>query len=779
MISIHCTSCKKALEVDEQTLSNREVSVVRCPGCEVTLTVDKRKGTSPVVTGPVVKIASEEYKPLLPHPTAEELTSSGAFGGFVSLVAATYGGAEAHLRKEAAIAARLAEVCAVESRTRDALSAMQVEVPAPSSSDDARQAVATPDEPRLDHKLKDLADYLSATATITETTGRIWKNVTAHHWYTPIAKWQERADGVVEEAYTDAARRSPRIAQTVVNLGAIARDYDALVERHGNEHAALRNLVGLRQKDVEKLDADVTAAQHGRADLERQAGAAAMVALKPGGCGGLIAATVISGIVAVTTKQEGVGWVAFFLTFGVILFLAYSFGFNRNSRERVAADRRFGDSQLALRNGQRELATARKNAEAHDATSPEHAAPTIPDDWALLTCDDFDTGRPRRRSEMSEASAPHMLHARNTPDLAVATVPVLNMSQPVVSPSTAVARAGTGAVAQAAPSRAVGFRPSNERQPMASTSAIMPALVSDIIEPEPIASTPIETVVELGTDTSRRRSIIIGVMVFVVIAVASYVIWASAFSLEARMKKALAAGQIFAPAGASVYDLYRSELARNPQSKMLAAFGPAIQNAIGPAADDAFARWYKDSDDTLNWPELERTCDFLAIVDPATSRHRMRKLYAAAQQNIDAHEYLNAIQNYENALKLDPSWALALNGIGKVYMIERSPHYNERLSVTYYERAVSADPQFTWAAKNLGDYYARTNDYSRAEQYLHRALATSPERPSILRALGNVCRHTHRASDAIAFYERALTFEKDPDKVAAILKSLSATRRDR
>ena len=306
----------------------------------------------------------------------------------------------------------------------------------------------------------------------------------------------------------------------------------------------------------------------------------------------------------------------------------------------------------------------------------------------------------------------------------------------------------------------------------------MPALASNVAEPEPAASISMEVEGEPAV-TSRRRSVVIGVIASVVIVIASYLIWASTFSLDARLKKALASGQIFSPAGASVYDLYRTEFARNPQSRTLAALGPAIQNAIEPAADEAFARWYKDSDDTLNWPDVERTYDFLSIIDPAKTTHRMRKLYAAAQQNIDAREYLNAIRNYEDALKLDPSWALALNGIGKVYMIERSPHYNERLGVSYYERAFNADPQFTWAAKNLGDYYVRTNDYFRAEQYLRRALATSPERPSILRALGNVCRRTHRTSEAIAFYERALTFEKDPDKIAAILKSLSATRHDR
>lgn len=776
MISIRCTSCKKTLEVDEQTLSNREASVVRCPGCGVTLTIDKRKTSGPVVTGPVVKVAIEGYKALLAQPSSNDLAPSGEFGSFVSVVASMYGDAEGNLQRNAAISARIAELSANETRARDALDAMRVGVPATSSAEDKNDVEAAPDEGRLDRKIHDLADYLTATSTITDVSRQIWRNVTAPHSYAPIVEWQPRADSAVDEAYADAARRSPRTPQRVRTLHGIATEHDSLVNRHHQEDAALQKQLESRLAGVQKLNDDVRSAQRRRDELEQNASSAGFNAMKAGGCAILIVATIIAAVVASAIKEDGAAGIAFFLTLGGISSVAYRFAFNRNKADREAAQQAWQNAQSALSRGERDLESTRKNIEAHRATAPESVSAIIPGDWSLLTCNEFEPGGGPRVAAVSDAIGPRMLHARTAADPTAPALQPLHMPIPATASATAAAHVGVGAVAQVTSPRAVGFRPPGEARPTATLTAI-PAVAPDVIEP---AITPLfQTLLETEPDAPRRRLIIVAVTALVIIAVASYFIWASAFSLEARLKKALAAGQIFAPSGTCVYDLYKEELSRNASSRTLAQFGPIIQSTIAPPANDAFARWYKDSDDTVNWPELERTYEFLSIIDPATGLHRMRQLYAAAQQNIDARDYLNAIRNYEEALKLDPSWVLALNGIGKVYMIERSPNYNERLGVAYYERACSADPQFTWAAKNLGDYYARTDDYVRAEHYLRRALATSPERPSILRALGNVCRRMHRPAEATAFYERALTFEKDPDKVAAILKALSAIRRDR
>jgi uncharacterized protein HemY len=63
--------------------------------------------------------------------------------------------------------------------------------------------------------------------------------------------------------------------------------------------------------------------------------------------------------------------------------------------------------------------------------------------------------------------------------------------------------------------------------------------------------------------------------------------------------------------------------------------------------------------------------------------------------------------------------------------------------------------------------------------YLRAALATSPERPSILRTLGTVCRKTNRRMEALAFYERALQFEKDPQRFTSIADAIAELRAGR
>lgn len=772
MISIHCTSCKKALEVDENTLSSREASVMRCPNCGVTLTVDKRKATTPIVTGPVVKVATDVHEPLPPAASGDELTLTGGCGEYVTVVNSTYATAESYLRTNAATAKRSEELSGVKLRAGDAIRGMQLQLPPPSSRDDVNDAVAAPDDTRLDAKLHLLADYLSTTHTIVDLAREIWKDVTAPHAYEPIIQWQSQAGKAVEAAYVATARHSPPLSQQVARLQGVAAEYASLVKQHGHERAALQKQVAAKEQDVAKLRDEAAAAREKCATLEDQAETAAMNALKGSGCGAAIAAAIAGTVIAVSARSGVAGWISFFAVLAGVMYIAYRFGFNKNETAKWAAHRALRNVESNLRSAEQEVLTWREKLGSHEAIAPEHVKPVLSGAWSLLNCSDFEAEPSQLTVSAGERVGPRVLHARGFPERVAASASVPAVPAAMIAAASGNARVSVNVAGESALPRAVGFKPSQESRAAATAFA-------GTVEAVSVAAPSIAAPVASEPEHKSRRLAVISAIAIVVIAVASYLIWSSTFSLEARMNEALAAGQMFTPAGASVYDLYKTELARRPGSRTLARLNPAIRDAIAPQADESFARWYKDSDDTVNWPELERICEFLSLIEPGTKLHQMRKLYAAAQQSIDAREYPKAISSYEEALKLDGTWVLALNGIGKVYMIERSPFFNERLGVAYYERACNADPGFTWAAKNLGDYYIRKNNYALAEPYLRRALSTSPERPSILRALGYVCRKTGRRREAVELYERALLYEKDPEKVASIMKALSAVRDDR
>jgi len=745
MIRIQCTSCKKTLEADEKTLSEREASVVRCPSCGVTLLVDRRKAS---VVGPDVRVAADDYKPPVPRPV-DELKNTAPASTHIALIADLYEIAEAHLHIKNDIRERTSRLTALASGGREALDGLRVAMP-PRSSDSVVCAVsAAPDESRLDEQLATLSKYLQDSRKIADGAGDIWRDITAPHRYEPIVEWKKEARAVVANAYVAIAGRAQDSEPHIARLQNMRLKFERLVKQYRSEQTAREDAVTAANSRIAALDGEHTAAQSRLVSLEQVAEQKAYDALKGGGCASVVVSGFIAVVIAASTNSAGAGWIAFFAGIAAGLWLAWQIGFNSNKSQRAQTENTLSEIRSKRAAADRELREAGKLLDLHIAATPDVAPPATT--WSLLTSPDFDP-----------ETAPRAAVEPDRPHVSVPT--------PLLSPAAASAVQGVGIAAGVTQARPVGFIP---QMPVASTATagtVIPAPPATEDEP------PAEAFAVPPAARSKRRIFAIIGASSAVILVLSYFIWSSTFSFGARINKALAAGQIFAPAGASVYDLYKSEIAKNPRSRVLAEITPKIRARLAPAVDDTFTRWYRDSDNTVNWEEMEHTCEFLALLEPGERLHRMRQLYAIAQQSIDSRNYARAISSYEEALRLDPSWALALNGIGKVYMIETSPLFKEKIGVAYYQRAAAADTQFTWAPKNLGDYAIRKRDYTAAERYLQQALASSPQRPSILRALGLVCRKTGRGAEAIRYYEQSLLFEKDPEKTAAAMKAIAAIR---
>lgn len=243
------------------------------------------------------------------------------------------------------------------------------------------------------------------------------------------------------------------------------------------------------------------------------------------------------------------------------------------------------------------------------------------------------------------------------------------------------------------------------------------------------------------------------------------VVMSSAGSFLKKLDRALDAGHYFAPAGESVYDIYMAEANANPASATVAAAAKKIVAKLGPEADRNLRAFYKDSRMDLGWKALERYYGFLATLAPNDVAYKVRNSYAEGQRHLlDERDYRAAYKCYRRALAYDGSFVLALNGIAKLYMQDSSPFHDEREAVRFYEQATAADPNFTWALKNLGEYYLQREDWPRAESYMNRALETSPNRPSILAALGRISYRRRHFAAARDYYTRARQYASSADE---------------
>jgi len=127
-----------------------------------------------------------------------------------------------------------------------------------------------------------------------------------------------------------------------------------------------------------------------------------------------------------------------------------------------------------------------------------------------------------------------------------------------------------------------------------------------------------------------------------------------------------------------------------------------------------------------------------------------------------------AIADYNQAIEIDPKFALAYIGRGDAYKdrgeLDRA--------IADYNRALELDPKDADAYAGRGVTYEAKGDMDRAIVYYNRALELDPKFVLAYNGRGNAYRSKGELSRAIADYNRAI--ELDPDYVYAYINRAAA-----
>jgi serine/threonine protein kinase/tetratricopeptide (TPR) repeat protein len=129
-------------------------------------------------------------------------------------------------------------------------------------------------------------------------------------------------------------------------------------------------------------------------------------------------------------------------------------------------------------------------------------------------------------------------------------------------------------------------------------------------------------------------------------------------------------------------------------------------------------------------------------------------------QNYDRPENNDsAIQVFQQALKLDPNYALAYAGLGdaywKKYADDKDPRWVQS-SRESCEKAVSLDPNLAAAHECLGTLYSGRGQYENAVTEFGSALKTEPTNDDAIRGLARTYEHLGKLSEAEKTYQRAI-----------------------
>lgn len=243
-----------------------------------------------------------------------------------------------------------------------------------------------------------------------------------------------------------------------------------------------------------------------------------------------------------------------------------------------------------------------------------------------------------------------------------------------------------------------------------------------------------------------------------------------------KIDRALNEKRYFSPSGNSVADFYRAKKAESPNSPELREAVSRIRQKLEPEGDAAFQKLYAESDDS-DWDNTVNIYKLLNEIMPNDSDIAAKAEFCQAHQIIKGKmkkDYTDILVRYQKALELKPNWVFAINGIAKVYVRKDSPYYNKEEALSWYNKATEADQNFPWAYTNIAAIYMEDKQWDMAEQALLNALRIKNNWPSILTELGKACEKQQKTQDAQNYYQEAMKYEKDSEKIAWLQKKISA-----
>jgi tetratricopeptide (TPR) repeat protein len=112
-----------------------------------------------------------------------------------------------------------------------------------------------------------------------------------------------------------------------------------------------------------------------------------------------------------------------------------------------------------------------------------------------------------------------------------------------------------------------------------------------------------------------------------------------------------------------------------------------------------------------------------------------------------------AIQQFQQALQIDPDHFIALENLGNAY--RQAKRWDEAKSTL--QRALQLQPDSAEANYAMGMIYAQTDDANRAYEYLQKALAQKPDYPEALNNLGVLYLRKNQPTDAEASFKQAIS----------------------
>jgi tetratricopeptide (TPR) repeat protein len=180
------------------------------------------------------------------------------------------------------------------------------------------------------------------------------------------------------------------------------------------------------------------------------------------------------------------------------------------------------------------------------------------------------------------------------------------------------------------------------------------------------------------------------------------------------------------------------------------------------------------SEDRANWAKLSVAgkhrdyldtcvagpCAYRKAAEEEIAKH-VRVYYERGRAYAAKSDYDRAVEQYNEALKLDPKYAVAYNNRGNAYFGKK----DYARAIADYDEAIKLDARFAAAYSNRGNAYSGKNDNDRAIADYSEALKLDPKNAAAYNSRGNAYFGKKDYVRAISDYDGAI--ELDPKYVVA------------
>jgi len=257
------------------------------------------------------------------------------------------------------------------------------------------------------------------------------------------------------------------------------------------------------------------------------------------------------------------------------------------------------------------------------------------------------------------------------------------------------------------------------------------------------------------TTTTKRPTAIfaaLGGVALIGVAIAIYFAFFS-FSAKKAIIDEVRKGNLVKPQGNSAYDLYNKYKNGDLKSGDLDEIAREAVAPMEKRGEEIFTNVKKDpqveSED--EWSESIRLYTWLNELR-ANKIYEGRRYCSEGRLALLKKDYDGAMSAFQRSLERDPSSALTLNSIGRVYYLGRK---DKTSAQEYYRRSTIAEPNWIAPWVNLGALCIETRDYATGESALRRAIQLNNQKASPHNLLGQILENEDRLCEAVAEYQIA------------------------